>query len=62
MEVEYKCKTDGCSGKYRFVDDYDEKKSLVDGGCSCFENPPCSWCTNNVYVCDECGDIEEYQC
>lgn len=51
-----------CGNEMREVEDYEEKKELIDGGCSCHINPPCGWCTTNVWDCEECGHVETEQC
>lgn len=50
-----KCNRDGCLGEI-------EHSKPIEGGCSCFQNPPCSYCTTTVIACGECGyeEVERY--
>lgn len=42
------CPMPRCKGKF-------EVKHEHDGGCTCFRNPPCSYCTDTYLECSECG-------
>ena len=47
------CNREGCTG---VIDEIELE------GCSCHNNPPCSYCTTNKGYCDTCGwDGEEEQ-
>ena len=40
------CNRDGCDG---IIDEYEEE-----GGCTCFQNPPCSYCVDSRAYCEKC--------
>lgn len=54
MDVQYRglqvgdyCLDCDCGGEMR--------EGEADGGCSCHNDPPCSYCTTEVLECNECG-------
>lgn len=42
------CNRDKCKG---VIEERDHELN----GCTCFDNPPCSYCTENLTYCPECG-------
>lgn len=42
------CNRDGCLGSIYIEYGFD-------GGCSCFNCSPCSWCESTFNECSECG-------
>lgn len=46
-EVYETCNRDGCTGIIREHD--------TDRSCTCFQNAPCSKCTDSRAFCEECG-------
>lgn len=46
-----KCNRGDCEG---IISEHDK-----DGGCSCYDNPPCSYCTEPNAYCPECEWSEE---
>lgn len=43
------CNRDGCQGVIKEGD-----KDRSNGGCSCFINPPCSYCMQDTHYCPKC--------
>lgn len=47
VEVGCQCEVEGCKGIL--------EESISDTCCTCFNNPPCSHCTEDRRFCPECG-------
>lgn len=47
-----------CNHEFEIIDDYDDKRKIIDWWCSCHINPPCSFCTTEVRKCIKCREIE----
>lgn len=46
------CPVAGCTGRLEVV-------HTLEGGCSCFVSPPCSYCTSTELQCPVCDWTEE---
>ncbi len=46
------CNRRGCKGIMYRIETVDE--------CTCHVSPPCCYCTDADYECDECGHLEEH--
>ena len=47
-----------CNHEYEIIEDYNEKKKIIDWCCSCHISPPCGFCTTQVEKCKLCWDIQ----